>query len=440
MRCVLLKVVIIIALCIIFSSPNYASAAGFALIEQSVSGLGNAYAGGAANAEDATTIYYNPAGLTRITGNQIITAGYLIIPSAKFTNEGSKVITGAPMRGGNGGDSGDASFVPNFYYASRLTDKTVVGIGVTAPFGLTTEYDSDWVGRYHGVKSHLMTINIMPVIAYKLSDKISVGGGINLMYAKAELTNAVDFGLIGLGAAQSQNADGFAKLEGDNWAFGFNLGLLYEFNEKTRIGITYHSKVKHKLEGDADFTIPSGMPDAIYTAFKDSNINAKITTPADISLSLYHQISPQWAVMGDIKWTDWTVFDEIRIKFDSGLSDNVTTTNWKSSFRYSVGASYKPDNKWIFRTGLALDKTPIKDETYRTPRIPCADRFWVAFGAGYQITKSTSLDIGYVHIFTDDPKIKKTATPTNEDKTRGSLIGSYEAHVNIIGAQLKLMF
>lgn len=415
MNCI--RLFMFISLCIVFLSPSLTQAAGFALIEQSVSGLGNAYSGGAASVEDASTIYYNPAGLTKIKDNQLITAGYIIIPSAKFTNEGSKVVTGAPMIGGNGGDGGGASFVPNLYFASRLTDKAVVGIGITAPFGLTTEYDNDWVGRYHGVKSHLITINIMPVLAYKLGDKLSVGGGINLMYAKAELTNAVDFGLIGLGPGQSQSADGFVELEGDNWAFGFNVGLLYEFSENTRMGIAYHSKVKHKLKGDADFTIPAGMPSPIYTAFIDSAITAKLTTPADISLSLYHQINPQWAVMGDIKWTDWSVFDEIRIKFDSGLQDNVTTTNWKSSFRYSIGASYKPDNKWIFKAGIALDKTPIRDETYRTPRIPCEDRFWIAIGAGYQISKSASVDLGYVHIFTDDPKIRKTATPTNEDRT-----------------------
>lgn len=438
MKCI--RVSAFIVFCIALLLPNFIYAAGFALIEQSVSGLGNAYSGGAASAEDVSTIYYNPAGLTKIKGNQFITGGYLIIPSAKFTNEGSKVVTGAPMTGGNGGDGGEASFVPNLYFASQLTDKTVVGIGVTVPFGLTTKYDNDWVGRYHGVKSHLKTINIMPVIAHKVSNKLSVGGGINLTYAKAELTNAVDFGLIALGPAQSQSADGFVKLEGDNWAFGFNAGLLYEFTENTRMGITYHSKVKHKLKGDADFTVPQGMPAPIYSAFRDSAITAKLTTPADISVSLYHQINPRWAVMGDIKWTDWSVFDEIRIKFESGLQDNVTTTNWKSSFRYSLGASYKPDNKWIFRTGIALDKTPIRDETYRTPRIPCEDRIWIAFGAGYQISKSASVDLGYVHIFTDDPKIRKTATPTNEDRTRGSLIGKYDAHVNIIGAQLKVVF
>ncbi len=440
MKCILLRLAVIVAICIIFSTPNFASGAGFALIEQSVSGLGNAYAGGAAIAEDATTIFYNPAGLTRISGQQLITAGYVIIPSAKFTNEGSTVVTGAPMRGGNGGDGGGASLVPNFYYAARLTDRTVVGIGVTVPFGLTTEYDRDWVGRYHGVKSHMMSLNLMPVIAHKVSDRLSIGGGINLMYAKAELTNAIDFGLIGLGAAQSQNADGYVKLEGDSWAYGFNLGALYEFSENTRGGIAYRSKVKHKLEGDADFTIPAGLPAPIYTAFRNSDITAKLTTPGSLSMSLAHQINPQWMVMADITWTDWSVFDEIRIKFDSALADNVTTTNWKGSFRYSIGASYKPDNKWVIRTGIALDKTPIRDETYRTPRIPCEDRLWSAVGASYQISKLMSVDVGYVHIFTDDPKIRKTATPTNEDRTRGSLIGTYSANVNIVGAQLKLTF
>ncbi|MCX8031636.1 MAG: outer membrane protein transport protein [Thermodesulfovibrionales bacterium] len=425
---------------VVFFLPKLSFSAGFALIEQSVSGLGNAYAGGSANAEDASTIFYNPAGLTKIKNNQIIAAGYIIIPSAKFTNQGSTVVTGAPMTGGNGGDGGGVSFVPNFYYASRLTDKTVIGIGFTAPFGLTTEYDNDWVGRYHGVESHLMTLNIMPVIAYKITDKLSIGGGINMMYAKAKLTNAVDFGLIGLGPSQSQTADGFVELKGDNWAFGFNLGVLYELTENSRIGLSYRSKVKHKLKGDADFTIPSGLPIPVYTAFRDSTITAKLTTPADISLSFYHHLNPQWAIMADVKWTDWSVFDEIRIKFDSGLQDNVTTTNWRSSFRYSIGATYQPSKDWILRTGIALDKTPIRNETFRTPRIPCEDRIWIALGGSYQISKSTTIDVGYVHIFTDDPKIRKIATPTNEDRTRGSLIGTYDAHVDLFGVQVRYSF
>ncbi|MBI5100799.1 MAG: outer membrane protein transport protein [Nitrospirae bacterium] len=428
-------------------------AAGFALIEQGVSGLGNAYAGGAALAEDASTVFFNPAGMTRLSGGQFLTGGHIIAPSAKFSNEGSthalQPVTKAPLAGGNGGDGGVTGFAPNLYATKRLNDRFTVGIGVNAPFGLATEYDNTWVGRYHAIKSEMMTININPSVAYKANEKLSLGAGISAQYIKATLSNAIDFGLLDAagmlpgvpkGALHlvPQMADGIATMEGDSWGIGFNLGLLYEMDPNTRMGVAYRSRIKQSLSGTVDFT---GAPAPLAGVFGHDTITADITLPDTLSASIARQVSPEWTVMGDVTWTNWSLFEELRVNFDSPAlkpRPSVTTTDWKDNFRYSLGLTYAPKNSWTYRLGLAYDRTPIKNAQLRTPRIPDGSRTWVALGVGRKISDSMSFDVGYAHLFVSDPVIAKT--PTGEDASRGGLTGTYSAHVDIISAQLTIRF
>ncbi len=421
-----------------------AHAAGFAIIEQSVSGLGNAYAGGAASAQDATTIFYNPAGLTQLKKPELILGGHLIIPNAKFHNNNSthvlQPLTTIPLRGNDGGNAGVTAFVPNFYFSSPINDRFSIGIGVNSPFGLQTEYDKDWVGRYHAIKSAVKTVNINPTIAYKLTDQLSLGAGISIQYIKAELTNAIDFGTIGslkgIPGLSPQNADGFAQLKGDSWAAGFNFGVLYSFSENTRIGFSYRSQIKHKLHGKAKF---SDVPAALRAVFNDSDVTARLTLPDMASLSFYHSFNEQWAVMADITWTGWKSFNELRIKYENPLmQDTVITTNWKNSMRYSIGVSYKPIEKLIIRAGIAYDETPIPDAKHRTPRIPDTDRTWIALGLGYKFSDNILFDIGYAHLFFKTSHIDKD--PVGEDELRGGLKGHYKGHVDITSLQLVYRF
>jgi long-chain fatty acid transport protein len=446
-------VALLSALSILSFLETGASASGFALIEQSVPSMGNAYAGGAASAEDATTIFFNPAGLTRLSGSQVIVAAHLVMPSAKFHNEGSTYVlqprTGVPLLGGNSADAGVTRAVPNFYASFRVSDRLAFGLGVGAPFGLKTEYNDDWVGRYHAINSELITININPAVGYKITDKLSVGAGINAMYAKAKLSNAIDFGTLdAVGAFRPfippgglrltpQQSDGFAEVDGDDWAWGYNLGLLYQPIKSTRIGVSYRSRLRHTLEGDVDFSdVPAGL--APLPVFKDGGAKANLTLPETLSFSVFHEFNPEWMIMADVTWTNWSVFNELRIKFDNQAQpDSVTTTKWEDSYRYSLGVTYKP-GPWTFRVGLAYDETPIPNAERRTPRIPDGDRIWTAFGVGYRISTMFSLDVGYAHLFVDDPQIDKD--PTGEDQVRGGLKGTYDAHVNIVGAQIRMNF
>lgn len=445
-----IKTVVLVTVFILFIASGSALGAGFALIEQGVSGLGNAYAGGAASAEDATTVFFNPAGLTRLDGQQFIAGAHIIMPSAKFNNEGSthilQGVTKAPLLGGNGGDGGVTKVIPNMYFSKKLSDRFTVGIGINTPFGLATEYDNTWVGRYHAIESDVLTVNINPAIAYKINENLSVGAGFSIQYLKAKLSNAIDFGTLNaigklpvvLPGLTPQLSDGFSSLDGDSWGVGFNLGILYEFNKNTRIGAAYRSRIKHTLKGDAEFSsVPAGL--SPYPVFKNTVAEADLTLPDNLSISFFHQFNPQWMIMADFTWTNWRLFKELNVTFDNPYQPpSVTKEEWQNSYRYSLGLTYAPNSNWTFRVGTAYDTSAVADEQHRTPRIPDGDRIWAAFGIGYKFSKTVSFDLGYAHLFINDPKINKN--PTGEDAVRGGLKGTYDTYINIVSAQLNVAF
>jgi len=433
------KGVSLFVLCIVFISTGSALGAGFALIEQSGTGLGNAFAGGAAGAEDASTIFFNPAGLTRLGGRQVLAGAHVVTPYVKLYNDGSDHVTGGPLLGGNGGNAGETRVIPNLYYSRKVTDSFFVGLGVNSPFGLATEYDKGWVGRYHAIESDLVTVNINPSLAYKITDKLSIGAGFDIQYFKAKLSNAVDFGTIGFllhvpGLLPQQN-DGFVKLDGDSWGIGYNLGLLYEFSKNTRVGVAYRSAIDQDLDGTADF---ENVPSALKSSFRDTKVKADITLPDSLSVSFFHQINPQWMVMADITWTDWKHFKDLTVKFDSNQPAAVTSENWQDSYRYSLGATYMPNKNWTFRAGTAYDRSAVPDKEHRTPRIPDSDRIWAALGIGYKISDMFGVDLGYAHLFVNDPEIAQS--PAGENLLRGGLKGTFDAHIDIVSAQLSLKF
>lgn len=429
--------------CCLFAAMNClsdASAAGIAIMEQSVKQLGTAFAGGAAAAEDATTIFFNPAGLTRLPRSQATAGMHLLLPSAEFRDRGSLHVTGAQLSGGNGDDAGSPILIPNAYLSHRINDRLSVGVGLFSPFGLSTEYDRTWTGRYHAIKSELFNITINPAVAYRVTDKLSLGAGISAQYLKAELSNAIDFGTIfsSLGAPgmAPQSNDGFVTFKGDSWSWGYNLGALYEFTGDTRAGIAYRSRIEHTLSGDAHF---SGVPSPNPTGrFVDSRISADVTLPDSVSVSIWHNVTREWAAMADITWTNWSTIEELRIRFDNPAeSDAVTTVNWKDTLRFSVGTAYMP-GPWTFRAGAAFDESPVQDAEHRTPRVPDSDRIWLAAGIGYKISETISVNAGYAHLFAKDSETRKS--PTGEDLFRGGLSGSYRSGVDILSSEITWEF
>ncbi len=405
-----------------------AQAAGFALIEQSASGMGNAYAGAAATAEDASTIFFNPAGMTYVEGTQVVGALHLINPNAEFNNKGSIAANGGRPLGDEGPNAGDLAFVPNFYYKRDLTDNVKFGLGLNAPFGLKTEYDDKWMGRFQADKSEVKTININPSIAFKVNDQLSLGFGLSAMRAEATLTRAVNFGPFGEGAV---------KVKGDDWGFGFNLGAIYQVSTDTRVGVAYRSKVEQHLDGDVKFQRPAGLPAPLVAGTPNGGVKADVTLPESFSVSAFTHVNDKWDVMGDVTWTRWSQFKELAVYRDSGSLLTRTPENWDNTMRYSIGVSYRYSDALKLRAGLAYDEEAISNE-YRTARIPGNDRKWLSLGMGYQMSSATKLDVGYSHLFISDAKIDddQTAVSASAPFNSGHLRGDFEGSVDILSLQV----
>lgn len=431
-------------------APGIANAAFFQLAETSPAAIGSANAGGAALAEDASTVWFNPAGLTRLSGSQFVAGGHLIKLSTEFRKTSATTVFGTQISGGDGGNAGANALVPNFYYSQPLSNGITFGLGVNAPFGLATDYDEGWVGRYHADRSEIKSVNVNPALGYKLNENFSLGAGINYQKLEAELTQAVDFGSIcqanGAGGVCGPPGgnDGRAAVEADDDAWGYNFGLLWQPAAGTRLGLAYRSKMKYGLTGSVDITAPANVPGAITTSagLVDSGVKANVTLPAILSLSVHHRLGPAWAIMGDVTRTYWSKLPELRIDFDSAQADSVVTLGLKDVNRYSIGATYNASSTWTYRAGLALDQTPTPSAELRTPRLPDEDRTWLAVGAGYKPSDKFSVDFAYAYLLVDDASINKTtgASPTGENFFRGNLSGQYEAAIHILSAQANWKF
>jgi long-chain fatty acid transport protein len=442
--------------------PGLSLASGFALIEQSVSSMGTAYANGSSGMDDASTIFFNPATMTRLQGSNVSGGIHVIHSStdvdAKGTyNSANPTIDAVGLGGVSTGNNGkdDISLtaaVPHGGYSHQLNDQMWVGLSINSYFGLKTKYDNDWVGRYHAIKSDLKTVNFNPTFAFAVTETTSIGLGVNALYADGELTNAVDAGLGTLQAVPpgsppffwepgSSDLDSRAKLEGDDWGYGWNVGLMLEPTSSSRIGLHYRSKVDLTLDGSARVSGP-------LVNF-DNDAELDVTLPASASVSALHAFNPRWTVMADITWTKWDDLDELRAEIDpSGkntvpVKSSLTKLNWENSIRVAAGASYRYNKTWLFRSGVAYDESPVPKDSLRSPRVPDADRIWVTLGANYRYSKALTFDFGYAHLFVDDPEL---LTDDAHDPTSGQtsgfhkVKGDYDAAVDIVSAQVNWKF
>lgn len=410
----------------VLGAAGEARASGFQLREQSSEGLGNAFAGSTAKAYNLSTVYYNPAGMTRLEGNQVAGSATWIAPVAKFSGTNT-LSNGTRTSGSNGGDAIKDAAVGAVYGMWDYRPDLKFGIAVTAPFGMRSEYEENWVGRYHALHSDVTNVNVSPSVAYRVNDSLSLGGGVQVGYVKARLSQALN-----LNALAPGSGDGLAKLEGEDIGYGFDLGALYEFTPQSRIGINWRSSMKYTLDGEATFQKPTAL--AGVASLRNSDATADLTTPDMVSVGMYHELSPQWALMSDVSWTRWSTFDELRIKYKDGRADSVTEEKWNNSWFFSLGATYTVDEKSKVHFGVAYDQTPVEDK-YRTARIPDSSRYWLSAGYSYDFSPNLQSNIGYTYIFADKASINEAGSASV-----GTLTGEYDAHVNIISASLVVKF
>ena len=479
-----------------------AQASGFQLREQSPSAQGNAFAGVSAGG-DISAMFFNPAVMTQFQETQFSFGGTYVGLSAKFENASASrtpVLQGlgffnAPVTGANlntisgpssHGNAAISAVLPEFNIMYSLTKDLKLGLSLNVPFGLTTEYDSNWIGRYHALKSDLRTIDIAPSLAYRVNDQFSFGVAFIARKADAELSNGVDYGTAlalkvggGLAAAglstvppgPGQNSpvanvamgapnatfgtpgfatpgawDGQAGLKGDAWGYGWKAGFTWEPSKDFRLGVAYQAAMTMTLKGDATFQFPSSMPATDLAALNAAGLHngrgqADLALPATASVGFNWNVAPDFALQGEVARTTWSRFNELRVKFDTGAPDSVTDESWNDTTFVSLGGTWKLNQDWTLRAGVAFDKSAV-DDAHRTPRIPDNDRKWASFGFTYAFSKKAAIDVGYSHLFITDGKVMLSAgtTATDPNATRGSLNGNIKADINILGASLRYSF
>lgn len=390
-------------------AASQANAAGFAIKETSGMLTGQAYAGAASMTGDLSTVWNNPASMTYLNKNEMTGALNVILPSAKFKRGSATTGTG-----GNGGNGGKAAYVPAFYGMWNVTNNFKAGLAITAPFGLITEYDKDWVGRYSAIKSDLKTININPNLAYQVNEHVSLGFGVSFQYADVELTNKSFNGV----------RDVFNKIEGDDWGAGFNLGLLVEPIKGTKLGVAYRSRINHGLRGKMS---------GVY----NEKVSADLKTPDSIDFSASHDFNDQFSVHGSALLTRWSSFSTLKVVNTSGTVRTNKPQEWKDVWFFALGMNYKPTKELMLQLGVAYDQEPIKDK-HRSPMLPSNDRTWVSAGVHYNISDAFKVGVTYAHLFVKDGKVDIKAAPLAG--APNAVQGKMKNSADIIGLQLNYKF
>lgn len=406
----------------ITATSSHGFASGFALNEQSISGMGTSFAGRSSSADDASTLFGNPAGMARLKRDEVY-VGAAAIHAKSDIDRVSASSPAGPISGGNDGDMVPSTGVPMGYYVKPLDDKVAFGIGIYVPFGLMTDYESSFQGRYYADKSYVRVITVQPTLSYRFNDKLSVGFGPTFNHIEGELTSSL-FTPLG---------DGKVKVKGDDVAVGFNAGVLYEFTPQTRAGLTYHSRVKYELEGD---TRVEASPLAGIAGKYDANLD--LTTPESVDMSITHDLSDALTLYAGSTWTRWSRFKEIRVENDSAtlpanLATIVEEQNWHDTWAHAIGLSYKLTPQWTLRTGIAIDQSPTNNVD-RSPRVPSGDRTIFSVGAGWSPNQDMTIDLAYSYLQEESVDVNHVSD------TRGTYRARYKNSAHGLGASLSYRF
>jgi len=450
-------------------APQAAQASAFQLKENSAKALGRAFAGSAAAGDDASVIVNNPAAMSMLQGNVFQADVTGINFSTKFHGTATDA-QGRPISGGNGGDAGTTIPVPALYFASKVGDRWHIGLGLTAPFGFKTEYDSDWKGRYNAIKSDFKSFDATLSASFDVTDDFAVGVSAIAQKTSAELTSAINYNTVGLGLIQRAAAagqlppaaagalaaqyaavvppgsDGYAKIKGDDWAYGWQVGGLWKLTQNDRIALNYRSKIKHTLEGTGNFTMPTNVTAVLSNPavgsllgsgqppFTHTDGTAGFTTPAIATASFWHQ-DEKFGLGFDLSWTKWDSFQDLTVNY-SNPNQPPTTEHygWRNTWFASVGGEYYVNDKLTLRGGVAIDTTPTYDDT-RSPRVPDSTRKWLAFGIGYKATDRFEINAGYAHIFVNNAHIAGVT-----DGTGDRLVGASDDKGNLLSVSAKYQF
>ena len=412
------------------AAPVSVFAGGFSLNEQSASAMGVANAGAAANPENATTVFFNPAGMSQLKGTNISFGAAVLDIDAEAKSASGTNQLGQPVSGGRGGDIADMAVLPNLYLTHEINDSIDVGFGIHAPYGLAADYDDDFVGRFFADKTELTALSFTPAISVNNGQGLSMGLGLNVMYVEGRITKFQDnsgrnFGAPGGSVAPAQ---GYADIEGDDVGVTFQVGFLYELNDRTQFGLKAQTGTELDLKGDAKFSnvaviTPAGTPappgPGVAVPLNSTEpANVPLAIPESITAGVRHRLTDDVTVLAGATYSRWSRFESLDIygtdsskpltsQSPGGMPDQLTHTpeEWRNTWQLNVGSVWQVTPEWALKAGYAWDESPV--DQYVTARIPSSDRHWLTLGAQWKSGESgwaVDAAVGTL-LFTDDPQV-----------------------------------
>lgn len=404
----------------IAATSSHGLASGFAINEQSVSAMGTAFAGRSSAADDATTVFGNPAGMARLEREQVSGGLAAIIAKSDIDDVQSSI------PGSNDGDMVPFVAAPMGYYVKPLDEQWRFGLGLYVPFGLVTDYERDFQGRGYANLSEVKVITLQPTLSYRFNEQWSVGFGPTFNHIEGQLTSTIP------NPFAPSTAAGQVKVKGDDLAMGFNAGVLFELNPATRFGLTYHSKVDYKLKGhtkvesDGLLAGSAGKYDA----------SLELQTPESVDFSITHALDQRWTLYAGSTWTRWSRLQDITVDnkgvagpFAANLTTITEEQGWHDTWAHAVGAAYQLNPQWLLRAGVAVDQSPTNNR-HRSPRIPTGDRTIFSVGAGWSPNDDLTLDLAYSYLMEEDAKIDL------DEPLKGSYRAIYRNSAHGLGAQV----
>jgi len=471
------------------AAPASVMAGGFSLNEQSASAMGVANAGAAANPENATTVLFNPAGMSQLSGMNV-SFGAAVLDIDAEAKEGTTSATnqlGLPVTGTTGGDIADPAVLPNFYYTHEISDTIDVGFGIHAPYGLAADYDNDFIGRYFADKTELTAIAFSPSIAVNNGKGLSMGATLNIMYAEGRLSKFQDIrgGVYQQGVQQYLTANNlnsldelpaaarqqvqdqvsqqtaaladayeanfgapYADIEGDDIAMNFRVGFLYELSDRTQVGLTAQTGTEFNLEGDIElsgYPVPNPeSPIGVSPTTLTEEVRVPLAIPESATFGVRHQLSDSFTLLAGATYARWSRFEELDIYSREGDSGEVSsaigrtgdapithiTEEWKNTWQFNVGGIWQATPEWALKAGYAWDESPV--DNYVTARIPSEDRHWLTLGTQWKDVQSgwtVDAAVGTL-IFADDAKVDDREysheDPTGDPISAASYQGEYD--------------
>ncbi len=424
--------------CLLFGLSSTAFASAYQIWEQNGAGVGDYHAGGAAEANDASTNFYNAAGLIRIKKQEVVFGAAYVSTSIEYTGSvqvntlSQQPFIVRPAQAGN------KNLIPDFYYSTPLSPHWALGFGINVPFAAETDYGKSTVLRYIATETKLKTIDVSPSVAYQVSKNIAIGGGFDAQYMTGEFNS--------FGVLFDPSFDTASRNDAKAWGYGYHLGMLVMFTPHTRVGLNYRSQIVEHLRGDSRFRGPlaNGFVGGSQTS---TNLETTILTPPTTTLSVYHDFNKVWSMMASVFYTQWDKQSNLVLKNVAAINsttfaaDNTVSAKIHEGFRntwnVALGIHYHPVLQWLFKMGIGYDETPTINRL-RTLQLPDGNRYVIAFGVHFQATKQLGLDLGWTHLFVQ--KAKVAPPPQKISAQVSSLNGVVRSSGNIVGGQLTYDF